>query len=386
LAAAHHDLEVTHALTAALHNSADVEAVQDQVLLALTSQLGFRRAVVGLVDIQGQAITGWLGRIGNGQTTTMQKPLHPARLPLTPDSGPAIQALLEGKPYRATDEACTVSQWINEQFGMQGCMIMPMHWGIQPIGILMVDLPEDEAENSTRMHALEAIAQQTAVALGMMMTRLRRARESAVDAERARLALDIHDTVSQSLFGIVFALDGLLKMWPAEPEVTRAELEHALRAAETVRQDIRQTIHDLWQEEITAAAFEDNLRRYVSDVLLAHHLQIRFDIRGDFSALSSRARRSLYRIAQESLANVVQHAAASQARVCVDVENERASLVVSDDGRGFEPRIALALDYEQGHFGLRGMEERARSLGGTCDIFSQPDAGASIVIDIPLKR
>lgn len=109
-------------------------------------------------------------------------------------------------------------------------------------------------------------------------------------------------------------------------------------------------------------------------------------MRGKFDALSPRARRSLYRIAQECLTNVVQHAAATECRVCVDIENGRARLVVRDNGRGFEPEIALEQEHDSEHFSLRGMQNRAHSLGGICDIFSQPGAGTSVVIDIPVNR
>ncbi|MCA9975697.1 MAG: hypothetical protein KC413_08095, partial [Anaerolineales bacterium] len=125
---------------------------------------------------------------------------------------------------------------------------------------------------------------------------------------------------------------------------------------------------------------------YAADILQANNLLVQFDIRGDFTALSPRAQRSLYRICQESLTNIVHHAAASEARICVDVESGVARLSVRDNGRGFEPDIALARDYGDEHFGLRGMMERTRSLGGSCDIFSQPEAGTSIVIEIPATQ
>jgi signal transduction histidine kinase len=200
------------------------------------------------------------------------------------------------------------------------------------------------------------------------------------------MALDIHDTVSQSLFGIVFTLDGLLKLLPARPEAIKPELEMALEAAESVRHEIRRTIHDLWPEEISAPAFEADLRKYASDTLQANQLMVRFDIRGDFSEMSPAVRRSFYRISQEALTNIVHHAAADEACICVDVANGRASLSVRDNGRGFEPDVALLREYGGEHFGLRGIQKRAQSLGGSCDIFSQPDAGTSIIVDVPVNR
>lgn len=377
------DLAVLQRVTAALHGAADVDQVQEMVLEAIAVELGFPRVVMGLVDETGTAISGWVARQRSGETGETVRLSHAIRLPLTGQGGLAATALVEGRICRASpDEPCTADGWLNERFGMNNCLIIPLQWGLQPIGILLVDAAGQEA-SETRLHSLEAIAQQTAVAIDMMRTRIRRARESAVQAERGRIALDIHDAVSQSLFGIVFTLDGALKLMESNPQAARAELEGVLQTAERARQEIRQTIHELWSEEMSPAAFEAELRAYTADVLQAPQLAVDFDIRGEFESLSAPARRSLYRMAQESLSNVVHHAAASEARVCLDVDQGRARLVVRDDGRGFEPDVALTRQYDQEHFGLRGMQARARLLGGACDIFSQPGAGTSVVIDIP---
>jgi signal transduction histidine kinase len=377
------DLAVLHGVTAALHGAAGASQVQEMVLEVITAELGFRRAVIGLVDETGTAISGWLARLRSGETEEMETLSHAARLPLTAEGGLAATALVEGRVCRASpDEPCTADGWLNHRFGMSNCLIIPLQWGIQPIGILLVDTAGQGA-SETRVHSLEAIAQQTAVAIGMMRTRTRRARESAVQAERGRIALDMHDAVSQSLFGIVFTLDGALKLLDDDPPAARAELEAALQTAERARQEIRQTIHELWSEELSAASFERELRQYAADVLQAPQLAVTFDIRGAFDDLSAPARRSLFRMAQECLSNVVHHAAASEAQVCLDVDGGRARLAVRDDGRGFEPEMALAQVYDAEHFGLRGMQARARALGGTCDIFSQPGAGTSVVVDIP---
>ena len=381
-ARAHQDLAVLHRLTAALHSAADVEEVQDQVLTAITAELGLRRAVVGLVDENETALSGWLGHVRAGETATVDTLSHPARLPLSAEEGGLIaRALLEQRICRASDEVCTANEWMRTHFGLEGCPIFPLLWGIRPVGVLLVDGVQEEDDE--RRRSLEAIAQQTAAVLGMMNARLRRARESAVQEERARIAQEMHDTISQALFGLVYTLDGSLKLLPDDPEAIRTELEWALQTAEGVRREVRQAITEMWSgEEITAPTFEADLRRYVADVLQGAALLVDFDVRGDFAALSPRTRRSLYRIAQEALANVVHHAAAQQARVCVDVAAGRARLVVRDDGRGFEPEVALAQEHGREHFGLRGMQARAASLGGTCDVFSRPGAGTSIAVDV----
>lgn len=397
LAATHRDLLALHDITASLHTADDEVQVQEKLLSALTDELGFRQVVLGLVDDDHndeRAISGWVIRMRNasrqepvsGRQDAPRRLTHTARLPLNDQGGIVAQALLAGEICKVNGEPCTADPWLNQHLGMNNCLIVPIRWGIQPVGVLMIDCT-GQVPDETRKRNLQAIARQTALAIGMMRTRWRRARESAVQAERARIALDIHDVVSQSLFGLVFTLDGSLKLLDRDPDGVRTELESALETANRVRQEIRRSVHDMWTEEITPRAFEAELARYMTDVLQAHNLAVTFDIDGDFDALSPVARRSLYRIAQESLTNVVHHAAASEVRVCLDIFEERARLVVRDNGRGFEPEAALSRVYEgsrdETSFGLRGMQQRARLLGGTCDIFSQTEAGASVVVDIP---
>jgi len=444
---ARRQLSVLHDFMVALQSAADIEEVQERVLEAVTNNLGFKRAVIGLVDSEKQVITGWLGRVRQGETLSTMGLPHPIELPLTEEGGLMARSLLEKILCRATSGPCTSDGWINKYFGMQGCLILPMFSSIQPVGVLLVDVSENQeiqavvpsspaqprspikkeakphirAEYRTNTHSasqespvsqtnsreagrpwgtdqtdqietgpstlrsLQAIAQQTAVILGIMSTRLRRAQERAIQEERARIALDMHDTVAQSLFGIIYTLNGCLKLLSNNPSAIQPELELALQVAERLRKNIRHTIHDMWPEPINAERFEADLRNYTADTLHATNLSIEFDIRGDFAILSPFAKRSLYRICQEALTNTVHHAAATKARICLDIVDGSAKLVVRDNGRGFEPNMALIQQHNREHFGLRGMQERVQTLKGTCDIFSQPGAGTSIVIDIPVK-
>lgn len=444
---AHRQLSVLHDFMAALQSAADIEEVQERVLEAVTNNLGFKRTVIGLVDAEKQVITGWLGRVRKGETLSTIGLPYPIELPLTEAGGLVARALLEKRICRATSGPCTSDGWINQYFGMQGCLILPMFSSIQPVGVLLVDISENkeiqaavspcqaspfesvkkaanghihvanhtntpstslecvvsptnnQEANSrsiinqanqiksgpSRLRSLQAITQQTAIILGIMSTRLRRAQERAIQEERARIAQDMHDTVAQSLFGIVYTLNGCLKLLPSNPTAIQPELKWALQVAEKVRKNIRHTIHDMWPESINAERFETDLRNYAADTLHATNLSIEFDIRGDFAILCPFAKRSIYRICQEALTNTVHHAAATEARICLDIAKEQAQLVVRDNGRGFEPAIALAQLYNREHFGLRGIQQRVQSLRGTCNIFSQPGEGTSIMIDIPLK-
>ncbi|NIP56278.1 MAG: hypothetical protein GWO26_30695, partial [Phycisphaerae bacterium] len=118
-----------------------------------------------------------------------------------------------------------------------------------------------------------------------------RAQRLAVQDERLRIAQDIHDTVSQALFGIVYTLEGSLKILPEQPEVVVPELKRALRVAEDAHQEVRQSILNIWPSEMTAVNFTDGLRKYVNDICRADGLQIDFHINGNFDHLSAQARR-----------------------------------------------------------------------------------------------
>jgi len=169
---------------------------------------------------------------------------------------------------------------------------------------------------------------------------------------------------------------------PEQPEVVVPELERALRVAEAAHNEVRQSILNIWPSEMTADRFIDGLRKYTADNCQAGDLQLTLHVNGDFVRLSSQVRRSLYRIAQEALANVAHHAAASEASVNLEVAEHHARLIIEDNGRGFNPEVALAREYNREHFGLHGIQQRAMSLGGACHIQSQLGAGSKIVVEI----
>ncbi|MCP4427891.1 MAG: hypothetical protein GY803_25690 [Chloroflexi bacterium] len=377
----HQELEILHDLTVSLQSASDVAEVQEKVLEAITTELGFRKAVIGLIDPEGLVVTGWLGRSRDGAVAKAGELIHSEQVPLTADGGLAARALLDRRSFRVADD------WLNRHFEMDDGRIFPLILREHAVGVLLVDMAETSdgaLAGNGRFATLEAIAGPAAVSIGATMLCINRAQQIAVQDERLRIAQDLHDAVSQSLFGIVYTLDGSLKLLPDQPEVAKPELERTLETAEQVRAQIRQTILDIWPTELTAERFTADLRKYAHGTCALENLQLEFDVRGEFGELSPQARRSLYRISQEALANIGHHAAAGEARVCVEVANGRAQLSVRDNGRGFEPQTALAREYGREHFGLRGIRERALALGGECHIFSQPGAGASVVVDIPV--
>lgn len=376
LAQTHRDLKVIHELTVSLQQATHVEEVLDRVLAAIIGELGFPQAVIGLVNAEETAVSRWRNQDGRFH--------HAPPLSIAPGAGVIGSALADNRTVSLAPGGDTAVSQLCARFRFHHPYLFPLRLRENPIGVLIVDAPPT-LDRSDHLASLTAVANQAAVAIGATMLCIDRAGRLAVQEERLRIAQDLHDNVSQSLFGIVFTLDGCRKLLPDDPETALSELKQAQETAEAVRRDIRHSIMDIWPTTLTAERFTADLHKYAVELCPADGVDFTFDVQGDFAALSPAARRGLYRIAQEAIANIARHAAASEARVCVDVADGRARLVVRDDGRGFETAVVLSQANNRDRFGLRGIQERSRALGGSCHIFSKPDAGVSIVVDIPVQ-
>src|SRR5574341_1083175 len=375
----HRDLEVIHSLTVSLQSASDINEVEERVLTAVTGDLGFPQAVIALVDQNERVITSWLGKALDGHALFAGGLPHPARVPLAPEAGLIARCLLDGQAHLSACEAFTSDDQVNRYLGSKPYHIFPMLLREHPVGVLLVEA--SKKEDPARLESLQAIASQAAVAVGTTLLCIDRAQRLAVQDERVRIAREIHDTVSQSLFGITSSLDACVKLLPERPDTVKVELSSLSSLAQVTRDELRQSILNIWPSELTAERFASDLRRYAAGAL-----DFAIDVRGDFGLLSPRAKRSLYRIAQEALNNIVRHAAAGRAWVCLDVVNGEALLAVRDDGRGFDPDVALAREYDRERFGLRGIRDRAGSLGGTSEFVSRPGAGAMVLVTIPVAN
>jgi signal transduction histidine kinase len=279
-------------------------------------------------------------------------------------------------------ELLSPDEEFNEQLGPGRWLILPLTWQKQTLGVLLlaVDTSGPADISDDRWAILTSLVSQAAVALGTVD----RTRRLAMEEERNRIARDIHDTVAQSLFGIVFTLDACAKLLPKQAEMVKKELTELRDVADEVRHQVRQSILDIWPSDLTEDKFKADLSKYVTDCAPDHVFTVDFTISGNFDGLPARVRRSLYRVCQEALANAARHAGVDMARVYLYVEPEEVHLSIRDTGRGFDPKEALARERNRERFGLRSMQERVQTLGGTCDILSQGSQGTQILVRVPV--
>jgi signal transduction histidine kinase len=193
------------------------------------------------------------------------------------------------------------------------------------------------------------------------------------ELDRRRIAADIHDGISQRLVSAWYHLKAAQSS-STEP-AARAEfgaieglLSDALEEARRAIVGLRPAVLD---DLGLAAAITSVAASVSSDMDIDLHL---VDIE-----LASHVEVSVFRIVQEALQNVVKHAGASQVSVILQSDDEGVTLVIEDDGRGFDPEAARSPT----SYGLSGMQERASLLGATLEIRSQPGDGTTLVIRIP---
>ena len=381
LSLAHRQLEIIHDLTILLQAAPDLLSVQERVLGAVTTDLGFPKAVVALVDPAKQELGSWMEYPAQGS-------LPPAEpVPLSPASGKLFRLILDRQSYQtcADGELLVSDPELNAWLNHRPWLILPLYLREHSVGVLFVAIDGEMAFTREREATVATVANQAALALGTTILCIDRARRLAVEQERNRIARDIHDTVAQSLFGIVYSLDACVSMLPGQAESVRNELMELRALASSAHEEVRRSIFDLWPSALTLEVFTTDLVGYVNSCCRPRSFSVDFHISGDFERLPAGVKRTVYRMTQEALANSARYSGAASAQVFMDIEQDQVHLHVEDVGRGFDPALALSRVSDREHFGLKGIQERAQGMGGNFEIQSEPGHGARILIDLPLS-
>jgi two-component system NarL family sensor kinase len=259
---------------------------------------------------------------------------------------------------------------------------------LKRLGMLNVAGPEWRQLDEDALRLLHTLGDMLGVAVERARLHMRRL-EAVQTEERNRLAREIHDTIAQDLAAIAFQLEAAeaLLARNAEPERVRRSVTAALGLTRKGLEEARRSVLDLRAAPLEGRTLPAALAALARDAAEPGSTpEVMFEgpeaVPGS-SQLPPAIEAGLYRVAQEALQNALRHAAASRIDLRLDTDPDRARLTVQDDGRGF----ALG-DAGEGpatsHFGLIGMRERMRLLGGTFQLESSPGAGTRITAEAPL--
>ena len=230
---------------------------------------------------------------------------------------------------------------------------------------------------------------------GLHQQLLAQAREAGVLDERQRLAGEIHDTLAQGLTGIITQLQAADHA-DGDPARRRRHLDAALRLARESLTDARRSVHALRPQPLEHGHLDDALTEVAQQWSALHGTPVQITTTGTPRPLLPEAEVALLRTAQEALANVAKHAAASRVGVTLSYLDADVALDIRDDGRGFDGTAGadggplkeggLTADGRpDGGFGLTLMRRRIEQLAGTLQIESEPGTGTAISAQIPAK-
>jgi signal transduction histidine kinase len=230
----------------------------------------------------------------------------------------------------------------------------------------------------TTHHAslLRSFASQTAVAIENARL-YEKAQELAALEERSRLARELHDSVSQALYGIGLAAETTRLLLDTDPARAARSNATVLSLAQAGMAEMRALIFELRPESLELEGLAGALQKQTQALEARYEIPVESTLCGE-PAASLPVKEALYRIAQEALHNAIKHAQPTRMELRLECARDEVRLEVRDDGRGFDPSGSFP-----GHLGLRSMEERAARLGGTVEIDSSPGKGTRVRVRLP---
>jgi signal transduction histidine kinase len=257
-----------------------------------------------------------------------------------------------------------------------GCAFAWFNWVSYRQGLLRSQLFDELAETNSRLEA--TLAENT----GLHRQLLAQAREAGVLDERQRMAREIHDTLAQGLTGIITQLQAAEQASEDPPE-RRRHFDAAVTLARESLSEARRSVHALRPEALEQARLGDALTGVARRWTERSGVPAQVTVTGTVRPLSPEAESALLRTAQEALANVAKHAAATRAGVTLSYMDDEVVLDVRDDGRGFEPHRAPGAPEPSAGFGLVAMRQRIEGVGGTLHVESEPGEGTAISARVP---
>jgi len=201
---------------------------------------------------------------------------------------------------------------------------------------------------------------------------------TAQEKERARLARELHDDLSQSIALLAIQL-ATLRNEPKDLAYVKDQLDQFVSDVKRLSVDVHRISHELHPARLTQLGLETSLRGLCRELSAVHVLEIDFEAENLPRDLPQDISLCLYRVTQESLQNVIKHSGAPSARVSVKLENGEVHLSVSDNGIGFDPEAAKAKA-----LGLISIDERVRAVKGDVKVISGVGAGTKIDVRIPV--
>lgn len=211
----------------------------------------------------------------------------------------------------------------------------------------------------------------------------------AQEDERLRVSREIHDGPAQEMANLIYQASICERLVDTRPEEAKAGLQELRRQIRTCLADVRQIIFDMRPMSLDDLGLVPALRQLVSKLEERKILKTDFQVNGKERALEKHVEVTLFRIIQEGLNNIHRHAGVSEGRLRLLFSSNDLSILISDEGRGFDMAETEEMRKSgtgNGHFGILGMEERAKLIGVSLNVISNPGEGTKIHVKLPYPK
>jgi len=241
--------------------------------------------------------------------------------------------------------------------------------------LLLAVVIDERARIARAIQSGERALKQNYAHVQDLAQRLIRAQED----ERTRIARDLHDEVGQQLAAVAI---GLSRVAPQLPADSVAEVSRLEEGVYQVARALRNLSHELHPGALRHLGLDVALSSHCREFAERHGVAVDFEAKGELRFIAPELALCLFRVVQEALRNVAEHAAARHVRVRLTRRRDALTLVIGDDGRGFDRDAAAA----KSGLGLMSVEERVRAVGGHLAIITRPGRGTAIEVTVPVRE
>ncbi|XSG73313.1 GAF domain-containing protein [Herpetosiphon llansteffanensis] len=355
-------LEMTRTVGSTLH----LPEVLLRAAAAIGEALHAEDVLVLLLDEQGERLTPQAGAMGDHNYLRMRW-ANPTSLSNEPTLAKVIK------------QGCArVIHAVSPTIPYQTLLALPLSIKEQVLGVVLVATPDRDAPFGPQQLVLaEGLA--TSAAIAIEQARLYdQARRAAQAEERSRLARELHDSVTQTLFSMTLTAEAARAQVERNPVRAATQIDRLKAAAHQSLGEMRELLLQLRPTPLQEHGIIKSLHEHIAS-LNAQDVAINLECEGEDSVLTPSHAAGLYRIAQEAISNALRHAQATNVRVSFSFASKSTTLMVKDNGCGFDPDL---LERSGRHLGLTSMSERAGELGGTLDVDSVVGEGTCLTVHL----
>lgn len=257
--------------------------------------------------------------------------------------------------------------------GTQALIALPMIVQDQALGSIVMAFPRPMHFTSPERDFMLTLAQQTALALKRALLS-EQTQEMVAVQERQRLAQDLHDSVSQALFSATTIAQAIPMTWERDPERAMQQLQQVVQINRAAMSEMRILLLELRPQAIIRTPFSELMKHLIDAAKGRKVIEAELVIEGEEITLPPDVHVALYRMAQESVNNILKHSGAPHFDIHLHYTDGQVRLRVQDDGKGFDPAQTTS------GMGLTNLRERANEIGAQLNIASAPEQGTQVQV------